>query len=105
MMLEVTDGTFEAEILQSEIPALVDFWAPWCSPCKMVGPIIEQLSTEFAGQVKIAKMNVDQAPMTPTRYGIRGIPTVILFKGGQEVDKIVGAVPKNKFVDLIKKHL
>lgn len=104
-MLEVTDGTFEAEILQSEIPALVDFWAPWCSPCKMVGPIIEQLSTEFAGQVKIAKMNVDQAPMTPTRYGIRGIPTVILFKGGQEVDKIVGAVPKNKFVDLIKKHL
>ena len=104
-MLEVTDGTFEAEILKSDIPALVDFWAPWCGPCKMVGPIIEQLSTEFAGQVKIAKLNVDQAPMTPTRYGIRGIPTVILFKGGQEVDKIVGAVPKNKFVDLIKKHL
>ena len=104
-MLKVNDGTFDTEILQHEGLSLVDFWAPWCAPCNMVGPIVEQLSAQFEGKLKVAKLNVDEAPNTPNKYGIRGIPTVILFKGGQEVDKVVGAVPKVKFEEMINKHL
>jgi thioredoxin len=104
-MLELNDTTFDAEIIQNAGLSLVDFWAPWCGPCRMVGPIMDQLATEYDGQVKVTKLNVDEAPNTPNKYGVRGIPTVILFKGGQEVDKIVGAVPKAKFEELIKKHL
>jgi thioredoxin 1 len=104
-MLEVNDTNFEQEIMQHEGLSLVDFWAPWCGPCRMVGPIIEQLADDFQGQVKVAKINVDEAPQAPNRFGVRGIPTVILFKGGQEVDKIVGAVPKAKFVEMINRHM
>jgi len=104
-MLEINDQTFAEEILQYEGLSLVDFWAPWCGPCRMVGPIMEQLADEMTGKVKIGKINVDEAPQTPNRFGVRGIPTVILFKNGQEVDKIVGAVPKAKFIEMINRHM
>lgn len=104
-MIDVNDATFENEVLKNEAPTLVDFWAPWCGPCRMIHPIMEELAAEFTGKVKVVKMNVDESPSIPTRYGIRGIPTVILFKAGQEVDKIVGAVTKNKFSEMINKHL
>ena len=104
-MLEINDENFETEITTSELPALVDFWAPWCGPCNMVGPIIEQLAVAYDGKLKVAKMNVDVSAGTANRFGVRGIPTVILFKGGKEVDKIVGAVPKAKFEAMLQKHL
>ena len=104
-MLEVNDQNFESEILQSDIPALIDFWAPWCGPCRMIAPVVEELAQQYAGKVKGAKLNVDEAPETPTRYGVRGIPTVILFKGGQDVEKIVGAAPKARLEQMINRHL
>jgi thioredoxin 1 len=104
-MIEVNDQNFAQEILQHDKPALVDFWAPWCGPCRMVGPIMDQLAEQFGAQVKVTKLNVDESPETPGHYNVRGIPTVILFKGGQEVDKIVGAAPKAKFEEMIKRHL
>lgn len=102
-LLQVTDGNFEEEVLKSEVPTLVDFWAPWCGPCRMIGPIVEELATEYEGKIKVAKMNVDDNPSVPTKYGIRGIPTVILFNGGDVAEQIVGAVPKAKLADMIKK--
>jgi len=104
-LFHATDGNFEPEILKSDIPVMVDFWAPWCGPCHIIAPVIEELAKEYAGKVKVAKMNVDENPATPSRYGIRGIPTVILFKDGQIFDQIVGAVPKSKVEDMIKKAL
>jgi len=104
-LFHATDGNFEPEILKSDIPVMVDFWAPWCGPCHIIAPVIEELAKEYAGKVKVAKMNVDENPATPSRYGIRGIPTVILFKDGQIFDQIVGAVPKAKVEDMIKKAL
>jgi thioredoxin 1 len=104
-LLHVTDGNFEPEILKSDIPVMVDFWAPWCGPCHIISPILEELAKEYGGKVKLAKMNVDENPATPSRYGIRGIPTVILFKDGQIFDQIIGAVPKSKVEDMIKKAL
>ncbi len=100
-----TDANFEGEILKSQDLAIVDFWAEWCGPCRMLAPTIESLASEFEGKVKVYKMNVDQNPETPTRYHIRGIPTVILFKGGQVVDQLVGNQPKDVFVQAIQKHL
>jgi thioredoxin len=99
----VSDGDFEKEILQADQPALVDFWAAWCGPCRTVGPVVEELAGEYAGKVKVAKLNVDENKQTPTKYGVRGIPTLMLFKDGQVVDQIVGAVPKSRIKELLDK--
>ncbi|GFM33873.1 thioredoxin [Desulfovibrio subterraneus] len=101
MAVQVTDSNFEAEILKSNIPALVDFWAPWCGPCRAMGPVIDELAAEFEGKVRIAKMNVDENPATPSKYGIRAIPTIILFKNGEVVEQITGAVSKSSIKDMI----
>ena len=100
----VTDQSFEAEVLKSPQPTLVDFWAVWCGPCRMITPIMEELSGEYDGRVKFAKMNVDENMQTPGRYGIRGIPTLLLFKEGKLVDSIVGAVPKPRIQEVIDRH-
>ena len=100
---EVTDSNFEADVLQSDLPCLVDFWAPWCGPCKAIGPVIAELAGEFDGKVAVAKMNVDDSPATPGKYGIRAIPTIILFKGGEVVDQITGAVGKAQLVAMLEK--
>jgi len=104
-LLQVTDDNFENEILKSDIPAMVDFWAEWCGPCKMVGPVVEELAKEYAGKVKIGKMNVDQNRQTPAKYGIRAIPTLILFKDGNVAQTIVGAQPKSAIEEELKKLL
>ncbi len=104
-LVNVTDENFQKEVLESEVPTIVDFWASWCGPCRMIGPIFEELSSEYVGKVKFAKVNVDENPKTPANYGVRGIPTMIMFKGGKAVDQIVGAVPKSQVENLVKKTL
>ena len=104
-IVEFTDDNFDAEVLQSSIPVLVDFWATWCAPCKAIAPVLDQLADEFEGKVKIGKVNVDENPAIPGQYGVRGIPTLILFKDGQIVDQLVGAVPKNQLEGLLQKAL
>ncbi len=99
----VNDSNFQAEVLESNTPTLVDFWAPWCAPCHIIGPVIEELAEEYKGKLKVAKMNVDESPATPGQYGIRGIPTVILFKDGKVADQVVGVVPKNHLKSMIDK--
>jgi len=103
--LEVTDQTFDKEVLQSDQPVLVDFWAAWCGPCRMIAPTVEALAMEYAGKAKVAKMNVDDNQLTPTQYGIRGIPTLLLFKNGKVQEQIVGAVGRDAIENAIKKHL
>ncbi len=90
----VTDATFDQEVLKSSTPVLIDFWAPWCGPCRAIGPIVEELAGTYAGRLKVVKMNVDDNPETPSRYGVRGIPNLLIVKGGQVKEQIVGAVPK-----------
>jgi thioredoxin 1 len=104
-IMTITDNEFDAKVLKNTLPCLVDFWAPWCGPCKAIGPVVEELAAEFDGQVVIAKMNVDDNPATPGKYGIRAIPTLILFKGGEVVDQITGAVGKGQLTELVKKAI
>ncbi len=104
-LVELSDDNFEAEILKSELPALVDFWAPWCGPCRFVGPIVEELASEYEGKVNVGKINVDDNPVTPGKYGVRGIPTLIVFRKGEVVDQVVGAVAKSNIESMIKKVL
>ena len=92
--INVTDETFDEEVVKSDVPVLVDFWADWCAPCKMIAPIVEELAGEYDGKIKFAKLDVDSNPKVATTYGIRGIPTLLVFKGGTPVDQVVGAVPK-----------
>ena len=104
-VIHLTDDSFDSEIINSELPAFVDFWAPWCGPCKMVGPIVEELAEEYDGKVKVAKLNVDENQKTPVQYAVRSIPTLILFKGGASIDQMVGAVSKAKMEEMIRKAL
>jgi thioredoxin 1 len=104
--IELNDDTFDKEVLQENgVPVLVDFWAPWCGPCRIISPIVEDLAAQHEGKLKVAKMNVDDNPKTPSTYGIRGIPTLIMFKEGQVVDQIVGAVPKAQIEEAVQKVL
>jgi len=96
MAINISDSNFEQEVLQSDIPVIVDFWAEWCGPCKALTPIVEELGEDYAGKVKIVKMDVDANPQTPMKYSIRNIPTLLFFKNGEKVDKQVGLVPKKK---------
>lgn len=105
-VVTLQDGTFEQEVLNSDTPVLVDFWAVWCGPCRLVGPIVEQLAGEYAGQgLKVGKLDVDQNPETASRYGIRSIPTILFFKDGELIDRVVGAVPRPHLEGKVKEHL
>lgn len=99
----VTDATFEAEVLKSSLPVLVDFWAPWCSPCRAIAPVIDELAGEYEGKVSIVKLNVDENPSSPAKYGIRAIPTLILFKDGEMVEQLTGAASKSSLSDFLDK--
>ncbi len=103
MSVSVTDQNFQTEVLNSAVPVVVDFWAEWCGPCKMMSPIVDEISNEFSGQVKVVKINIDENPNIPTQYGIRGIPTFIVFKNGQAVETKVGGMSKSQLSDWVKK--
>ena len=102
-ILEIGDSSFESEVLQSDKPVLVDFWAPWCGPCRAIAPIVEELAEDFGDKVKFTKCNVDENPTTPTKYGIKSIPTLIFFKDGEIQDKVIGIVAKSRLEEMISK--
>ncbi|ACK68047.1 thioredoxin [Rippkaea orientalis PCC 8801] len=102
---QVTDAKFKEEVLESDIPVLVDFWAPWCGPCRMVAPVVDEIAEQYQGQVKVLKLNTDENPQTASQYGIRSIPTLMIFKEGQRVDMVVGAVPKTTLANTLEKYL
>ena len=104
-MKTITDAEFENEVLHADVPVLVDFWADWCGPCKMIAPIIEEMAVEYDGKLKVLKMDVDANPRTSMEYGIRSIPTMLIFKDGKVLEQIVGAVPKRHLVDKVTPHL
>lgn len=103
--VNVTDANFDATVLKSTVPVLVDFWAPWCGPCVAIGPTLEQLAEEYKGRVTVAKMNVDENANTPSQFGVRSIPYIVLVKGGKVVDSVVGVVPKAKLSEMLAKAL
>lgn len=102
MAIQVNDSNFDAVVLQAQLPVLVDFWAPWCGPCRAIGPIIDELATEYEEKILVAKLNVDESPTTPGKYGIRAIPTLILFKNGEVVEQVTGAVSKTSITTMIE---
>ena len=104
-VMAFTDANFDQEVLKSDVPVLVDFWATWCAPCKAIAPLIDLVADEYAGKVKVGKVNVDESQATPAKFNVRGIPTLILFKGGAVVDQIVGQVPKSQLDALLAKAL
>ena len=105
MALEITDANFQKVVLDSKTPVLVDFWAVWCGPCRTIGPIVDELHDELDGQAVIGKVNVDENSDTPVKYGVRNIPTLLVFKNGEVVDKIVGAVPKSQILEKLQAHM
>jgi len=104
-VIEFTDANFDEEVLKSDVPVLVDFWAPWCGPCRQIAPSVEALSTEYAGKIKIGKLNTDDQIETAAKFGIRSIPTLLVFKGGEVVNQLVGALPKAKIAEQLEKAL
>lgn len=101
----VADDNFDQEIIKSELPALVDFWAPWCGPCRALGPMVEELAAAYKGRITVAKLNIDESPLTAEKFGVRSIPTLILFKDGKVLDTLIGLVPKEKLEAFAKKGL
>jgi thioredoxin 1 len=101
----VTDASFKTDVLESEVPVLVDFWAPWCGPCRMVAPVVDEIAGQYEGQIKVVKLNTDENPSIASQYGIRSIPTLMIFKAGQRVDMVVGAVPKTTLAQTLEKYL
>ena len=104
-IIHSSDAAFENDVLKSELPVLVDFWATWCGPCQMIAPLIDELALTYKGRLRVVKVNVDENREVPARYGIMGIPTLLLFKGGEMMESIVGVVPRNRLVDAVSKYL
>nr|YP_009244284.1 thioredoxin [Gelidium vagum]AMK96526.1 thioredoxin [Gelidium vagum] len=102
---QVADSSFNEEVIKSSCPVLVDFWAPWCGPCRMIAPVVDEIANEYAGSLKVVKINTDDNPSTATEYGIRSIPTLVIFVKGERVDTVVGAVPKTTLASALQKHL